>query len=126
MPNAYSPKYRRIGIYHHAVLQYRVPRLVDDVALGIELEASRTESHPLIEPYMIAYDTSLAYHHSRAVVYAEVVANISPGVNVDTRYGVRHLSDEARQYGHVKEKELVSQAVVGDGCDGRVAEDDLL
>jgi hypothetical protein len=47
---------------------------------------------------MVADDTGFAYDHACAVVNAEMLSDLSPGVDVDACVRVGELSDDAGNY----------------------------
>ena len=74
---------------------------------------------------MVADDRRLSDHHARTVVYREVLANLCPRMNVDTRLRVRQFGDDPRDHGHLQLVQLVGHAVVRHRVHHGVAEDHL-
>ena len=100
--------------------------LAQDVPRRIHLEPLCTEGHPLVEPDVAADDAGFADHHARAVVYAEEVADLGSGMDVDSGFGVGHLGDQPRKERHAELQQGVGKAVVGHRREGRIAENYLL
>ena len=101
-------------------------RFVDRVPLGVELEALGAKRHPLVQPHVAADDARLADDDARAVVDAEILADLGPRVDIDTRSGMRLFGDDARQHGNPQAQQRMGEAVVGQGRERRVTQDHLL
>ncbi len=107
-----AAKYRGVGVDDHIVLDYRMARYVDGIAVLIKLEALGTKRNSLIELNMIAYDCSFAYNHTGTVVYTEILTYAGSGMDVYTGKRVSKLSDYTGQDGHSKLKQAVCHTVV--------------
>ena len=119
-------QYGGVGVDDHMVAYLRVAvDALDGVARLVEREAFRAERNALVQFHVVADDRRLADDHPRAVVDGEVVADGGTRVYVDARLRMRHFGDDARDKRHLQPQQGVGDAVVADGADGRVAEDDL-
>ena len=58
---------------------------VEHVAVGVFLEALRTQRHTLIERHVTADDTGLANNHSCTVINGKVFAYLRTRMDVDAR-----------------------------------------
>ena len=84
MSDGHAAKHGGVGVDDHIVLDYRMARYVDGIAVLIKLEALGTKRNSLIELHMIAYDCSLADNHAGTVIYAEILTDLSTGMDVNT------------------------------------------
>ena len=82
MSDGYAAKYRCVGIDDHIVLNDRMARHVDGIAVLIELEALGTERNSLIQLNMVAYYCSLANYYASTVVNAEIFTDLGSGMDV--------------------------------------------
>ena len=88
----------------------------------VKLEAASSECNALIQADMITYDTGLPYHHTCAMVYAEVLTYLSTGMYVDTGSGVCQLGDCPRNYLDTELQQGMCETVVSHGCDGGITD----
>ena len=126
MSDGYAAKYRRVGVDDHIVLNDRMARNVDGIAVLIKLEALGTKRNSLIELNMIANNCSFAYNYAGTVVYAKKFADTGSRVNVDTGKRVSKFSYNAGQDGHTKFKQAVSHTVMIHGHKRWITQDYLL
>ena len=84
-----------IGIDGDIVFDNRVARYVEHVAVLVVLEALGTQGDTLIDGDVFANDAGFANDDTRAVVDGEIFANLGTRMDVDTRFGVSLLSDDA-------------------------------
>ena len=83
MPYAHAAKYRRVGIHRNIVLEDGVSGFIDRQPMLIVGEIFGSQGNALIEHHMVAYHTCGSYHHTGAVVDAEILAYLRRRVNVD-------------------------------------------
>ena len=126
MSDGYAAKYRCVGVDDHIVLNDRMARNVDGIAVLIKLEALGTKRNSLIELNMIANNCSFAYNYAGTVVYAKKFADTGSRVNVDTGKRVSKFSYNAGQDGHTKFKQAVSHTVMIHGHKRWITQDYLL
>ena len=94
------------------VLDDRVTRYVQHVAVLVVTEALGTQCHTLIQRHVVADDGCLTNHHTRAVVNGEVFANLGTRVDINTRPRVSLLRDDTGNDGHLHQVQHVRYAVV--------------
>lgn len=82
MSDGYAAQYRCVGIDNHIVLDDWMARNVDGIAVLIKLETLGTKRNSLIELHMIANNCSFSYDDTGSVVYAEILTDFSPGMDV--------------------------------------------
>ena len=90
-----------IGIDRDVILDDGVTRHVENITVLIIFETLSTEGNALIEGDVIANDTRLANDDASAVVDGEIFANLGTRMDVDTRFGMGLLSDDAGDDGYV-------------------------
>ena len=100
-------------------------RHIQHIPLLVVLKALRAQGHALVQRHVVADDRRLSDHHTRAVVDGEVLANLCPRVDVDTRLRVRQFGDDPRYHGHLQLVQLMGHAVVRHRIHHGVAEDHL-
>ena len=115
-----------VAIDSDIVLQNRMARNVEGVAIDIELETLAAKGDTLIKAYVVADDAGLAYNHTCTVVDAEVLADLGSRMDVDTCTAVGQLGNDAGNDGHTQGQQQVGDAVVQQGDDGGIGEDDFL
>ena len=98
--NGDATQYRSVRIYRHVVFDNRVTRYIQHVAVSIILEALGTQCDTLIQRDVVANDTRLTNHDTRAVVDGEVLADGGTRMDIDTRLGVGLLGNDTRNDGH--------------------------
>ena len=125
MANADPAKYRSVGINRDIVFDDWMARHVHRLALFVILEILGTERHALIEHHVRPDDSSLANHYTCAMIYAEMVANLSSRMNVDTRLAVSHLGEHTRDERHAELIESMGRTIVKHHTDERIAIDHL-
>ena len=78
---AYSDaaKNRCIGINSHIILYDRMTRHIDRMTVTVKREIFCAKCHSLINRYITSYYTSLAYHHTRAMIYTKYSPIVAPG-----------------------------------------------
>ena len=59
---------------------------VEHVAVGVFLEALRTQRHTLIKSYVTADDTGLTDNNACTMINGKVFANLRTGMDVDARF----------------------------------------
>lgn len=118
----YSSEYGRIGIYGHVVLDDRMSRAADRLAFIIIAETLCAKCNSLIYTDVITNHSRLTDYHSGAVVYAEIVADFSPGVDVYPRFGMCHFRYHTGHQRETEKVEMVRQTVVQHSPDRRIAE----
>ena len=98
--NSDASEDRRVAINRDIVLQNRMTRNVERITVGIELETLAAKGDTLVKTYMIADNASLAYHHTRTMVDAEILTDLCSRMDVDTRTAMRQLGDDTRDDRH--------------------------
>ena len=83
VPYAHAAQNRCVGIHRHMVLEDGVSGLIDRQPMLIVGEILGSQGNALIEHHMVAYLTCGSYHHTCAVVDAEILAYLRRRVNVD-------------------------------------------
>ena len=112
MPYRYAAQNGRVGIDDYVIFYYRVSRLVDRVAVGVELETLCPKGDSLVETYVVADNASLADYNACAVVYAEIIPDFRLRMNVNSCAGVGHLRDHSRNYGYSYFRKNVCETVM--------------
>ena len=72
----------------------------DWLALFVEREALSTQCYSLIDLDMTANDAGGADYYPCTVVDGEIIANLSGRMDVDARFAMRHLGDDAWNQRH--------------------------
>ena len=98
---------------------------LDGLAVFVQREALGTEGHTLVQLHVVADDAGLADYHTRTVVDGKITTYFRSWMDIDSRFTVRHLGDDAGNEGNTQLEQLVCDAVVADGADGRIAADDF-
>ena len=101
-----------VGVYHHVVADDGMARYaLHERAVVVLREVSRPQGYALVQGDVVADDARGPYHHARAVVDGEALADAGLGVDVDSRLGVGKLGDDPRDERHVELHQLVGDAV---------------
>src|SRR5690606_20789156 len=79
----------------------------------------------LVHLDVVADDAGFADHHAGAVIEKEALAELSAGVDVDTRTAVSVLTDDPRDHRDLLTIQKVRDAVGGDRFDRGITEDDF-
>lgn len=125
-PLAYfdAPQDTGIGVYRHIIANDGVTRGINGVTLTVGAKTMSPKRNPLVEVHTAAYDGSLAYNNTCAMVNTEALAYLGTRVNINTSQGVSHLGY------HTSNKDItvtkqVSHAMKKHGCDGWVTKNHL-
>ena len=110
-----------IGIHGHIVLKYGMTGLVDGMALFIITEILGTEGNSLIQHYVVADYARGPNYDASAVVNCKILSYGGGGVDVYTCLIMGHLSDDARDTGHIQTIQHVSGAVMQHYLYARIA-----
>lgn len=99
----------------------------DDLALlqragVVDVETPRAEPHRLIRAHALADDRRFADDDARAVVDEEGLVDRRAGLNVDARFGMRDLGDDAGDHCRAEEIEAMGESAPDDRGDARIAE----
>ena len=82
------------------------------VAILVNGETLCSKRNTLIELHMIANYAGLSYHHSRTVVYGEIVSDSCTGVNINSCLAVCKFGDNSGDSGYSYLYQFVRHAVV--------------
>lgn len=115
MSDGYAAQYRCVGVDDHIVLNDRMARHVDGIAVLIKLEALGTKRNSLIELDMIAYYCSFSNYNSGSMVYAEILTYMCTRMDVDSGKRMGKLRDNAGQDGYAQLQQAVCHAVMYHG-----------
>ena len=96
-----TAKDRGIGVNGDVVLDNRVARHVEDIAIGIVLETLGTKRHTLIQSDMITYNTCFADDDTSTMIDGKIFANLCARVDIDTRLGMGQFSNDTGNDGHL-------------------------
>ena len=116
---------RGVGIDRHVILDNRMTRYVQHVAVLIIFEALGTKGHTLIECHVVADDTRLTNDHTRAVVDGEILSDGGTRMDVDTSLRVRQLCDDTGDDRYLQLMQFMGDAVVRHRIHHGIAEDHL-
>ena len=68
---------------------------LDGMTVFIHGETFSPKGYTLIQLHVIANDTSSSYNNARPMVYCEVMSYLSLRMDVNTRFAMGHLRDDA-------------------------------
>ena len=94
---------------------------LDEHPVGPLGEGQRAERNPLIQAASPADDARFPNDHAGAVIDEERLPDGRAGMDIDAGDGVGHFAQDARDDRHFEQVQLVRDAVVDHGQDGRVA-----
>ena len=98
---------------------------LDRVPLIVERKALCSKRHTLVEFHVVSDNACGTNDHSGAMVDGEMRTDGGRGMDIDARLAMSHLGNDAGDKGHAQEKQLVSDAVVGDSLYHGIAADYL-
>ena len=100
-------------------------RHVQHITLLVILEALGTQRHTLIQRHVVADNRGLSDHHTRAVVYREILTDLSTRMNIDTRLRVSLFGDDTRNHRHLQLMQLMGDAIMRHRVHTGITEDHL-
>ena len=114
-----------VGIDGNIVLNDGVSGDVEHITLIVVLEALGTEGNTLIKGDVVADDTGLTDNDARPMVDGKVFTYLGSRMDIDARFGVCQLSDDAWNNWNMQLVKLMGYAVMRHSVHDGIAEDDL-
>src|SRR5659263_344840 len=95
----------------------------DGMTVFIQRETFGTQCHTLIQLNVVSDDCCGTDHDTGAVVDCKMCADGGTWMDVDTGFGMCHFGDHPGYQWNTQFHQFMSDAVIADGFDGRIAID---
>ena len=97
----------------------------DRIPVFVKRETFCTESYPLINFHVIAYNCSCSDNDSRSVIDSEIFSDCSGRMYIYTCFGMSHFGNHSRNKRYSQLNKTVSNAVIADSPYCRVTKYDF-
>ena len=119
-------EYGSVSVNSGPVADIRMPlAALDRVPAAVLIKRTRTYRNPLVQLYMGPYTRGLTYHHTGTMVYTEILANRSPGIDIDPCFLMCELRHDPWYIGDTQTVEYVRDPIDECSVESRIAYDDL-